>query len=274
MILTGRECQWARFRIGATSHGTTPNLSRSEWISLSDHRPDWQVNLLVPDVVVMETTRVVAREWINQRETLNKAKVGTFGLQSDWDANDDLPPADVCRGQELVRGVYDLLSNVSTWDHTLLVITYDEHGGFFDHSVPAGMPGSAHPTSFPRVHPLGADHLGVRVPTFVVSPWIDAGTVIKTLFDHTSILKTIIERFAPAQFPIADVFGQRAATANELLSELKWTTVRQDQPPIPEIECHSRTSPAGPTAQLDGTDFVTSMRLLGLPPLYRGRLVI
>ncbi|SDL40447.1 alkaline phosphatase family protein [Arthrobacter sp. ok362] len=191
-----------------------------------------------------------------------------------WAANDDLPPADVCRGQELVRGLYDVLSKAPTWDRTLLVITYDEHGGFFDHSVPAGMPGSAHETPLPRVHPDGADHLGLRVPTFIVSPWIDAGTVIKTLFDHTSIIKTIVERFAPAQFPIADVFGERAASANGLLTELNRPTVRQDKPPIPGFECHSRTSPPGPAVQLDRTDFVTSMRLLGLPPLYRGRAVI
>jgi phospholipase C len=88
-----------------------------------------------------------------------------------WDANDDLPPADVCRGQELVRHLYRLLSEAEgTWKRTLLVITYDEHGGFYDHSPPIGTPLSADPTPVPRVHPDGAEHLGVRVPTFVVTP--------------------------------------------------------------------------------------------------------
>ena len=64
----------------------SPYLSRPEWISLSAHKADWQINLLVPDVVVMETTKVVPREWVNQKEILNKAKVGTFGLQDDLDA--------------------------------------------------------------------------------------------------------------------------------------------------------------------------------------------
>jgi hypothetical protein len=64
----------------------SPKLSRVEWISLSDNRADWGVTLLVPDVVVMETTKVVPREWAKQRDTLSKAKVGTFGLQGNLDA--------------------------------------------------------------------------------------------------------------------------------------------------------------------------------------------
>jgi hypothetical protein len=64
----------------------SPKLSRTEWISLSDNRADWEVSLFVPDVVVMETTKVVPREWAKQRDSLNKVKVGTFGLQGNLDA--------------------------------------------------------------------------------------------------------------------------------------------------------------------------------------------
>ncbi|KSU75413.1 PIN domain-containing protein [Pseudarthrobacter enclensis] len=64
----------------------SPKLARPEWISLSEHRADWGVTLLVPEIVVMETTKVVPREWGKQRDDLSKAKVGTFGLQEQLDA--------------------------------------------------------------------------------------------------------------------------------------------------------------------------------------------
>jgi phospholipase C len=57
-------------------------------------------------------------------------------IPPSWDANDDLPPADVCHGQVLVRRLYRLLSEAPTWKETLLIITYDEHGGFYDHMPP------------------------------------------------------------------------------------------------------------------------------------------
>jgi phospholipase C len=189
-----------------------------------------------------------------------------------WGANDDLPPADVCRGQELVRRVYRLLSEERTWEHTLLIVTYDEHGGFFDHSPPLGTPVSADPSPVPRVHPEGVEHLGVRVPAFLVTPWIDAGTVIHTALDHTSILKTILERFAPSDFPIQDVFGERTAAANGLFSGLR-STARLDRPKAPGFKCEDPVGPRGPTFDLERREFQTAMRLLGIPARYRDRLV-
>jgi phospholipase C len=192
----------------------------------------------------------------------------------EWDANDDLPPADVCRGQQLIRDVYKLLSGTpATWPKTLFLLTYDEHGGFFDHEAPPGMPTPhhPHPAPFPPVHPDGPHHLGVRVPAFVVSPWVDGGTVFHTTYDHTSILKTILQRFAPQDFPVGDFFGPRAAAANGLLSEpLRARPRRQDPPRAPSVPCQEPSGPTGPPAELDD-DFHTSMWLLGLPAKYRDR---
>jgi phospholipase C len=102
------------------------------------------------------------------------------------DSNDDHPPSDVREGQELVLAVYHALATSPQWDRTLLVITYDEHGGFYDH-VPPPAAEDDHPAVFGRY--------GVRVPALVVSPWVRRGSVSKTLFDHTSIIKTILLRF-------------------------------------------------------------------------------
>jgi phospholipase C len=193
-----------------------------------------------------------------------------------FDANDDLPPTDVCHGQRLVRRIYELLSRARTWSRTLLVVTYDEHGGFFDHVPPPGTPTAADPSPQPKVHPDGADHLGVRVPALIVSPWIDAGTVIGTPFDHTSIIKTILQRFAPSEHASGAAFGPRTEQANSIFDVLR-DSPRPDTltPPVPpEIECrHDIRTSRGPAAAIERDDFHAGMRFLGLPQARRADLV-
>jgi phospholipase C len=107
------------------------------------------------------------------------------------DSNDDHPPSDVLAGQDLILRIYHALSTAPTWEKTLLLITYDEHGGFYDHVTPP--PAVDDDREFQR--------LGVRVPAIVVSPLVAAGSTSTQLlspefhFDHTSIIKTILTRF-------------------------------------------------------------------------------
>ena len=102
--------------------------------------------------------------------------------------NDDHPMADIKDGQDLVLAVYDALASSPQWDRSLLVIVYDENGGFYDH-VPPPQAADDEPEMFGRY--------GVRVPAMIVSPWIEPGSVSHTVFDHTSIIKTILLRFCP-----------------------------------------------------------------------------
>ena len=102
--------------------------------------------------------------------------------------NDDHVPADIRDGQELVLAVYHALATSPQWERTLLIVFYDEHGGFFDHVAPPEAPDDD-PATFRRY--------GVRVPALIVSPWIEPGSVSHTVFDHTSIIKTILLRFCP-----------------------------------------------------------------------------
>jgi phospholipase C len=102
--------------------------------------------------------------------------------------NDDHPMADVKDGQDLVLAVYDALAASPQWDRSLLVIVYDENGGFYDH-VPPPQAADDEPAMF--------GSYGVRVPAIIVSPWIEPRAVSHTLFDHTSIIKTILLRFCP-----------------------------------------------------------------------------
>jgi phospholipase C len=101
--------------------------------------------------------------------------------------NDDHPPSDVTHGQELALLVYNALATGPQWDKTLLLVFYDEHGGFFDHVAPPEHPPDDDAATF--------NTYGVRVPAFVISPWVEAGSVSHTLFDHATIPKTILQRY-------------------------------------------------------------------------------
>jgi phospholipase C len=106
--------------------------------------------------------------------------------------NDDHPPHTTLRAQALLASVYNALrQNEPLWNSTLLVVLYDEHGGFYDHlSPPAAVPPDGH--VLPNFQ---FDRLGVRVPALLVSPWVEQ-TVIKTEFDHTSLLKYMTEKWS------------------------------------------------------------------------------
>jgi phospholipase C len=126
-----------------------------------------------------------------------------FNLK-DSPANDDHPSHDVSSGQKLVKEVYEVLRASPQWNQTLLLITYDEHGGFYDH-VPTPLRNVPSPDGILGSPPFffNFDRLGVRVPTIMVSPWINKGTVVhrpsgpspSSEFEHSSIPATIKKMF-------------------------------------------------------------------------------
>ena len=108
-------------------------------------------------------------------------------------ANCNHPLALVAQGEQLIHRVYTALTrNPAKWAHTLFLITYDEHGGFFDH-VP--------PLPIEQPIPPGAEYTrpfrttGPRVPGLVVSPWVRRGQPFHGPLDHTSLLQLIAEKF-------------------------------------------------------------------------------
>jgi phospholipase C len=116
--------------------------------------------------------------------------------------NDEHPPHNVVYGEMLIATVYNALRSSVCWRNTLLIITYDEHGGCYDHIPP---PRAVKPDGI-IANSWGFDFsaYGVRVPAVIVSPWIPPGSRIRnppggdgsgTPFDHTSIIKTLREVF-------------------------------------------------------------------------------
>jgi len=106
--------------------------------------------------------------------------------------NDDHPPSDISQGQVLVGTVVSAVMRSPAWAKTMLVILYDEHGGFYDHVTPETVPDEAFET--PQ-EARDFRSLGVRVPALVVSPWVGRRVVLKRTLDHTSLIKTILLRF-------------------------------------------------------------------------------
>ena len=122
-------------------------------------------------------------------------------LEPAWSStgNSQHPNYDVALGEQLIHDVYEALRGGQGWAQTLLVITYDEHGGCYDHVPPPW--GAAPPDNSAGEFGFDFTRFGVRVPAVLVSPLIAAGTVFRapaggTPLDHTSILKTVQQRWS------------------------------------------------------------------------------
>jgi phospholipase C len=199
----------------------------------------------------------------------------------DPNSNDDHPPSDVRAGQAFVLEVYEALANSAEWEDTLLVIVYDEHGGFYDHVAPPALPfddGSGHST------------YGVRVPALIVGPRVARGVCHRT-FDHTTMIKTILQRFAADPEQAIARMGPRVARAPHL-GVVLLDDPREDIPEPEEVReeiaawsIQARASRRGTRAvghssapdgagrpfalddfQEDFVKFALAMHAIGLPP--------
>jgi phospholipase C len=204
--------RWYAHRSPATlrlvdSQYRNPFHLKAKNFSFFDRRSDFGGNSFLEDAA---QGKLAAVSWIDP-------DFGNPLTQSHKNENDDHPPVDVMAGQQLVLKLYNALVNSPQWNKTLLVVVYDEHGGLYDHVSPPAAEDNR-PT-FRRY--------GVRVPAFIVSPWVDANTVSHIVFDHTSLIKTILLRFCRrADGSIPDM-GARVTNANHLGALLTRATPRQ-----------------------------------------------
>jgi phospholipase C len=167
--------------------------------------------------------------------------------------NDEHPAANVQVGQKFAADCVNAFMASPQWANGALFLTYDEHGGFYDHVPPpkACIPDNIPPMLEPGDANGAFDHYGIRVPAVVVSPWARAHYVSHKTYDHTSILRFIETRFdLPA-------LTKRDANADPMLRMFKFNAPSQPVPPslptatvdLTRPEC----SPSG--AFLDETSF-------------------
>jgi phospholipase C len=140
-------------------------------------------------------------------------------------ANDQHPDHDVALGEDLTARVYEAVRSSPNWPNTLLVVTWDEHGGTYDHAVPptAQPPGggsSANP-------PFDFSRYGPRVPAVLISPLIPRRTLDPTVYDHSSLPATVKRLFG-----LPDFLTRRDAAANTFEGVASLGTARLDTPDV------------------------------------------
>ena len=166
----------------------------------------------------------------------------------DPNSNDDHPPTDIRAGQAFILDLYDALRRSPTWNDTLLVIVYDEHGGFYDHVTPPAVEDDS-----------GYKTLGVRVPALIVGPRVNHA-VCHQIFDHTTLIKTILTRFAKEPEQAIAQMPARVANAPHLGSVLA---------PEPRTDIPAPDGAGRPLLTHDFQDefvkFALAMRHAGLP---------
>ncbi len=140
-------------------------------------------------------------------------------------------------GEELIASIYNALrANPTLFEKTLFVITYDEHGGLYDHVTPpeAVVPGDGYQIRGIRGasdYRFNFSQYGPRVPTVLVSPHIPRGTVDSSLYDHSSIASTVRKLFAPT----ASAFTERDKRANTFEGVCTLDTARTGDD-LPEVQ--------------------------------------
>jgi phospholipase C len=186
---------------------------------------------------------------------------------TDPPPNSEHAPYDVRNGENLIADVYEALRAGPGWPQSLLIITYDEHGGYFDHVPPAtsnvdNPDGLTSPTSLDRqqakANPTKNGYLlkpnnvfdfrrlGLRVPALLVSPWVAAGSVVKSALQHTSIFATLRDLYG------VGTLTKRDAQAASFASALSLAAPRTDAPTLlnrPPVTPSDTTSGSAPLTQ-------------------------
>jgi len=174
---------------------------------------------------------------------ISDAAAGTLPQVSFVDASmglitaelDEHPPANIQQGEQFAAQVTEAVLNSPNWPRAALFITYDEHGGFYDHVPPPqacppdDIPPTLDPTDPSSDFPAQFDRYGFRVPLMVISPYSKPGFVSHTTYDHTSILRFIETRFdLPA-------LTNRDANATPVLDVFDFSHPRRlTPPPLPD----------------------------------------
>lgn len=257
-------------------------LLDSEQAQLNDHnrtRLPWKVYFHdTPQIVAFPRLWKDKSRWDNWSgpssllEAIDNGRLPTYSFvepchssangsltNSQHPGNNEAATGDFERADELIRDIYvRLAANPGVFERTVLIITHDEHGGFFDHVAP---PPAVPPESGVRKHrarsifrrlsllfldygtdPFAFDRLGMRVPAVIVSPWVTPGHIDETDYDHTSIVSSLRRLWAPNQPALSD----RDSAANDI-----WNVIDETQSgsPVPTI-----AAPPDSWAQRESSD--------------------
>jgi phospholipase C len=164
-VLEDHGISWKFYNLGLMGMGSTPEI---EFINTQPFFKRWYKD---------------NRLYFHEEALFNDLKAGalpqvTFVISAAFYS--EHPPLDILLGERKMASVINALIHSPLWTSSAFIMTYDEGGGYFDHVPP------------PQVDAYG---MGMRVPTFVVSPWAKRGYISGQLYEHASILKFIERRF-------------------------------------------------------------------------------
>jgi phospholipase C len=154
--------------------------------------------------------------------------------------SDEHPPANVQVGEKFTHDIMTALVNSPNWSSSAMFLTYDEHGGYYDHVAPpaAPKPDNIAPMLQPGDASGAFDRYGIRVPAMVISPYAKEHFVSHTVYDHTSILHFIETRFG------LPTLTNRDQAADPMLGMFDFTQVEHPHPILP----NAPVDPAGQAA--------------------------
>ena len=151
----------------------------------------------------------------------------SYALLNDYRGSTSEHPLDDIRlGEDLIKSTYEAIRNSPIWPSSILILTWDEHGGFYDHATPpaAIAPGDTTPSANHNQYGFTFQQYGPRVPAIVISPWIPKNTIDHRLYDHASIPATLEKLYGMQPITARD------AAANTVLPLLSLDAARTDAP--------------------------------------------
>ncbi|AGC48136.1 hypothetical protein MYSTI_06863 [Myxococcus stipitatus DSM 14675] len=195
--------------------------------------------------------------------TFIEPKYGKVTDDSYAGGNSQHPRDDVRHGEWLIRSTYEAIRKSPVWNESMLIVTWDEHGGFYDHVAP---PQAVAPRDTWRMPPavnkygFTFQQYGVRVPAVVISPWVPRNVIDHRLYDHASVPATLKAAFGLTPMSLRD------GTASHLLPLASLSSPRTDCPEtLPWPQGFESIPPPAPSAAKppEPTDLVAEGHLPG-----------
>jgi phospholipase C len=222
--------------LAAPPNGTIFQRFDTYGISWTDYAASFPLGA-TPDLYPVDDNTLLAgpRKALTAR-FFTDAKAGNLPqfsfIDPDYDTQSQENPQNIVVGEAFLARVVHALASGPLWDRTILIITYDEHGGYYDHVPPpvALAPDDVQPiVSTGESTYEGFWRYGIRVPGVVVSPYAKRRHVSHTLYDHTSVLAFVERKWnIPAM-------TWRDANANDLVDMLDLAAMSKRRPTFPQL---------------------------------------
>ncbi len=221
--------------LGAPANGTIFDRLENAGISWADYNASFPTGAtmeLYPtnDAVFSKTNAFPIDQFFTDAQS---GKLPAFSLlDPDYGTQSQENPQNIIVGEAFLAKVVNALGASPLWPKTLLILTYDEHGGYYDHVPP---PVALAPDAIPpQVQPGestydGFARYGFRVPSALIGPYVKPGHVSSVVYDHTSILAFLERKWN------LKAMTYRDANANDLTDFLDLDAIKRGQPTFPEL---------------------------------------